>query len=57
MQHSVSELATMYKECRVSTKKLMAKSPWMRKEFLSSLLREALEDNKVEEATRMKEIL
>ena len=42
MQHSESKLATMNKECRVSTKKLMAKSPWMHKEFLSTLLREAL---------------
>ena len=47
----------MYKECRVSTKKFMAESPWMRKEFLSTLLREAIRDEKVEEATRIKEIL
>ena len=57
MQHSESELTTMYRECRVSTRKLMAESPWMRKKILSTLPREALGDNKVEEATSIKEIL
>ena len=57
MQHSVGKLATMYKECRVSTKKLMAKLPCMRKEFLSTLLREDLGDDKEEKAMRIKKIL
>ena len=35
----------------------MAESPWMRKEFLSILLREVLGDDTLEEATRIKEIL
>ena len=38
MQYSVGELATMYKECRASTKKLMDESPRMYKSFLSTLL-------------------
>ena len=57
MQYSASELVTMCKECRVSTKKLMTEFPWMRKEFLSTLLRNAMGDEKVEEATRMEEFL
>ena len=39
------------------TKKLMAESPWMRKEFPSKLLQEAISKENVEEATRIKEIL
>ena len=47
----------MYRQCKASTKKLMAESPWMRKEFLSRLLQEAISDDKEEEATRIKGIL
>ena len=57
MQHSVSELITMYRECKLKTRKLMAESPWMWKEFLPTLLSEAMGEDKVEEATRTKEIL
>ena len=35
----------------------MAKLPWMRKEFVSRLLQEAISDDKEEEATRIKGIL
>ena len=56
MQHSVSELVAMYMECKISTQKLMAESPWMQKEFLSTLLQEAMEEGKMEESTRIKEI-
>ena len=35
----------------------MAESPWMRKEFLTTLLRDAMDEEKMEEATRVKEIL
>ena len=55
--HSAAELAIMYKECKTKTKKLMAESPWMRKEFLTSLLQEAMDEEKTAEATRVKEIL
>ena len=57
IQHSEKELAGTYRQCRASTKKLMAESPWMRKEFLSKLLQEAISKEKVAEATRIKEIL
>ena len=47
IQYSGSELAPMYKECRVSTRKLMAKSTWMNKEILSTLHREAMRDKTI----------
>ena len=57
MQHSEKELAWMYRQCRASTKNLMAESPWICKEFLSKLLQEATREGKVEEETRIKGIL
>ena len=57
MQHTVSELITMYRECKLRNRKLMAESPWVRKEFLSTLLSNLMGDGKLEEATWIKEIL
>ena len=57
LQHSVKYLVELYKRCKVSTKKLMAESPWMRKKFLLSQLQEAMKDERVDEATTLKEIL
>ena len=57
MQYSIKNLAKLYKQCNVSTKKLMTESPWMRKEFLVSQLRESMEDEGVDEATRHEEFL
>ena len=58
MQHSVSELlVTIYRECKISTKRLMAESPWMHREILSTLLSGAMGEEKLGEATRIKETL
>ena len=51
------ELYFRYKECRERTKELMANSAWMRKQFMSAKLSEAVEKNKTEEAKRIKEVL
>ena len=57
MQHFESELATMYKECRVSTKKTHGQITMDAQKILSALLREASGDNKEEEVMRIEEIL
>ena len=57
MQHSVGEMITMSRECKLRTRKLMTKSPWMHKELLFILLSEAMRKYEMEEATRVKEIL
>ena len=36
MQHSVKDLVELYKQCKVSMKRLMDESLWMREEFLPS---------------------
>ena len=51
------ELYFRYKECKEYTKSLMASSSWMRKQFMSAKLAEAVEQNKTEEAQRIKEVL
>ena len=51
------ELYARYSRCKEYTRSLMANSPWMRKQFLSEKLTEAVEQNKTEEALRLKNIL
>ena len=51
------ELYFRYRECKERTKELMANSSWMRKQFMSAKLAEAVEQNKTEDAKRIKEVL
>ena len=51
------ELYFRYKECKEYTKSLTESSSWMRKQFMSAKLAEAVEQNKTEEAQRIKEVL
>ena len=51
------ELYFRYRECKERTKELMASSSWMRKQFMSAKLAEAVEQNKTEYAKRIKEVL
>ena len=53
----LKELYYRYKSCREHAKKMMADSPWMRKTFLSSKLREAIEADKKEQVTVLKQVL
>ena len=43
-------LYVRYKECKAQTKSLMIESPWMRKQFLSELLCDAMDKDKTKEA-------
>ena len=51
------ELYFRYRECKERTKELMASSSWMRKQFMLAKLAEAVEQNKTEDAKRIKEVL
>ena len=53
----LKELYYRYKSCREHAKKMMAASPWMRKTFLSSKLREAIEADKKDQVTALKQVL
>ena len=41
MSYSIQELVSQYRLCRSRSKSLMASSPWMRKQFLSTKLEDA----------------
>ena len=51
------ELYVRYRECREKSKEMMASSPWMRKQFMSAKLAEAVDQNKEDDARRIKEVL
>ena len=46
-----------YAECKEHTKRYMADSPWMRKQFLTDKLLTAIENDRAEEAKRVKDML
>ena len=54
---NLKELYVRYNECKTHTKSLMIESPWMRKQFLSELLCDAMDKDKTEEAKRIQEII
>ena len=57
MSLSLDQLMSKYKTCKGHTKAVMLEAPWLRKQFLSEKLQEALKDERLEEAQRIKDIL
>ena len=57
MQFSAQDLVVMYKDCKEQTKTLIAEPPWMREQFLTTQLQDAMKNKKDEEAIKIKEIL
>ena len=57
LSYSRPQLWEMYDECKKKCKKLLAESPWMRKQFLSQRLQMAIEEGKQQEANEIKSII
>ena len=57
MSLSLDQLMAKYKTCKDHMKDVMLKTPWLRKQFLSEKLQEALKEERLEEARRIKDIL
>ena len=57
LAYSRPQLWEMYNECKKKCKKLLAESPWMRKQFLSQRLNAAIEEGKQQEANEIKAII
>ena len=53
----LDQLMAKYRICKEHTKEVMLKAPWLRKQFLSKKLQEALKEERLEEARRIKDIL
>ena len=54
---TAKELYRGYKDCKEQTKRYMAESPWMRKQFLTDKLLAAIDSDRTEEAKRVKDML
>ena len=54
---STKALVEEFRACKEETKRHLAQSPWMRRQFLTDKLREALQKHDSEEAQRVKDIL
>ena len=57
MSLDMTQLLASYRECKDHTKEVMLKAPWLRKQFMSEKLQEALKNKKDEEARRIKAML
>ena len=53
----IDDLVAMWKVAKAELKRHLAESPWMRKQYLTEQLREALENERLEEATRIRNSL
>ena len=53
----LKELYLRYKDCKEHARKMMADSPWMRRTFLSTKLREAIDKKDKENETAIKQVL
>ena len=51
------ELGTLYKECRKHCKQLLAETPWLRKQYLSDKLSEAIAKENDEDAKHFRDII
>ena len=54
---TLSQLVSQYRECKEHTKRLLAESPWMRRNYISEKLQAAIESEREEEATRLRAML
>jgi len=57
LSYTRSQLWEMYYKCKAKCKKLLADSPWMRKQFLSQRLQTAIDEGKQQEANEIKSII
>ena len=57
MSFTRPELWEKYYECKRKCKKLLAESPWLRKLFLSQKLQTALDEERTQEANKIKAII
>ena len=55
--YSLRDLASLYKECREQTKRMVAKSPRIQKQYLNIKLQDALHSEKKEDTLHISEIL
>ena len=57
LSYTRQELWTMYNNCKKKCAEMLADSPWLRKQFLSARLHDALENGSEEEANNIKAIM